>query len=43
MGILSTLLQRLKLDATDAAIVAVVLLAVVNVLSELWAWLSRAP
>ena len=40
MGILSTLRRRVKLDATDAAIVAVVLLAVVNVLAELWSWLS---
>ena len=43
MGILSSLLARLKLSATDAAIVAVVVLSVVNVLSELWALLSRAP
>ena len=40
MGILFHLMRRLKLDATDAAIVAVVLLAVVNVLSEFWRWLS---
>ena len=43
MGILSTLLQRLKLDATDAAILAVVVVALLNVLAEFWSWLSRAP
>ena len=43
MGILSTIMSRVKLDPIDAAIVAVVLLAVVNVLVELWSWLSAAP
>ena len=37
---LSTLLRRVKLDATEAAIVAVVVLAVVNALVEFWSWLS---
>ena len=43
MGLLSTIMRRVKLDTTDAAIVAVVLLAVVNALVELWSWLSAVP
>ena len=43
MRLLTTFMRLAKLDATDAAIVAVVLLAVVNVLVELWSWLSAAP
>ena len=40
---LSSLISRSKLTLTDAAIVAVVVLAGVNALVEFWEWLSRAP
>lgn len=43
MGLISTILRRLKLDATEAAIVAIVLLAVVNALVEFWRALSIPP
>ena len=43
MGILCTLLARLKLSATDAAIIAVVVVAALNVLAEFWAWLGSPP
>ena len=43
MGMISALLQRLKLDATDAAILAVVVVALLNVLAEFWSWLSAVP
>jgi cell division protein ZapA (FtsZ GTPase activity inhibitor) len=43
MGTLSTLLARLKLSTTDAAIIAVVVVAALNVLAEFWAWLGSPP
>jgi cell division protein ZapA (FtsZ GTPase activity inhibitor) len=43
MGTISTLLARLKLTTTDAAIIAVVVVAALNVLVEFWQWLSAAP
>ena len=42
MGILN-ILRRLKLSTTDAAIVAVVVVAGLNALVEFWSWLSALP
>lgn len=42
MRIIATIMRRLNLNATDAVIVAVVLLAVLNVLAEFWRWLGQS-
>jgi hypothetical protein len=40
MGFLDTLRARVKLDAADVAIVAVVVIGVINALVAFWEWLS---
>ncbi len=42
MGFLDSLRARVRLDATDVAIVAIVVLGVLNALAAFWDWLSVA-
>ena len=41
MGMLDTLLRKAGFSVTDAAIIAVVLVATVNALCEFWAWIGQ--
>jgi hypothetical protein len=40
MGFLDTLRARVKLSATDVAIVAIVVLGALNALAAFWDWLA---
>lgn len=40
MGFLDSLRARVRLDATDVAIVAIVVLGAINALAAFWEWLS---
>lgn len=40
MGLLDTIRARVKLNATDVAIVVVVVIGVVNALVAFWEWIA---
>lgn len=43
MSLITCIRRRLRLSATELAVAAVLVLAVVNALAEFWAWLGTPP